>query len=120
MEKSITKSERGIKMSEVFIRSQKKNCLNRFGGNCTCISYDSIQGTTGGKKYRVCINNSGLHNDTLGIYKSEKRCIEILDEIQKVCGSYLYANGATGFLQGTVGFPPMAASIPRLYEMPEE
>ena len=43
-----------------------------------------------------------------------------LDEIQKVCGSYLYANGATGFLQGTVGFPPMAASIPRLYEMPEE
>ena len=96
-------------MSEVFI-----------GGNCTCISYDSIQGTTGGKKYRVCINNGGLHNDTLGIYKSEKRCIEILDEIQKVCGSYLYANGATGFLQGTVGFPPMAASIPRLYEMPEE
>lgn len=44
----------------------------------------------------------------------------VLDEIQKVCSSYLYAEGSSGLLRGSVAMPPMAADIPRVYEMPEK
>lgn len=53
-------------------------------------------------------------------YESKERCIEVLDEIEKICGQYLYAEGSLGLLVGSEAMPPMAAVIPRVYQMPEK
>lgn len=113
-------------MSEVYIRSQNKEKLYRLGGNYVCIEYGGYEdikrkrGATAEEKKRhtICISDGCL--EEIGEYASKERCIEILDEIQKVCGSYLYAKGSSGLLRGTEAMPPVAFTIPRLYQMPEE
>ena len=67
----------------------------------------------------VCISINGI-TDTLGTYKSKERCIEIIEEIFKLCGSYIYSSGSSGYIKGELPYPPMAADIPRIYQMPEE
>lgn len=46
--------------------------------------------------------------------------IKVLDEIEKVCGSYLYAGGSMGFIRGSTPMQPIATVIPRVYQMPEK
>ena len=58
--------------------------------------------------------------EEIGTYETKERCLEIIDEIQKVSVSYLYSEGSYGFLKGAPAFPPFAAEIPRIYEMPEK
>lgn len=113
-------------MSEVYIRSQNREKLYRLGGNYACIeygAYEDVKKKRGGaeadnKRHTICISDGCL--EEIGEYESKERCIEIIDEIQGVCGQYLYAPGNTGFLIGSEAAPPMAAVIPRLYQMPEK
>lgn len=58
--------------------------------------------------------------EEIGTYETKERCLEIIDEIQKVSVSYLYSAGSPGFLKGAPAFPPFAAEIPRICEMPEK
>jgi hypothetical protein len=70
------------------------------------------------KRHTLCISDGCL--EEIGEYESKERCLEILDEIEKICGQYLYAEGSAGLIRGTTAMPPMAAVIPRLYQMPEK
>lgn len=113
-------------MSEVYIRSQNKEKLYRLGGNYACIEYgeyEDIKRKRGAqpeekKRHTICISDGCL--EELGEYESKERCIEILDEIQALCGQYLYAAGSLGLIRGSEVMPPMAAAVPRVYQMPEE
>lgn len=113
-------------MSEVYIRSQNKEKLYRLGGNYACIEYGEYEdmkkkkGSTeeNQKRHTICISDGCL--EEIAEYESKERCIEVLDEIQSVCGQYLYAPGSTGLLIGSEATPPMAAVIPRVYQMPEK
>ena len=113
-------------MSEVYIRTQNREKLYRLGGNYACIEYgeyEEIKKRRGGteadnKRHTICISDGCL--EEIGEYESKERCIEIIDEIQGVCEQYLYAPGNTGFLIGSEAAPPMAAVIPRVYQMPEK
>lgn len=113
-------------MSEIYIRSQNKEKLYRLGGNYACIEYgeyEDIKKKRGGneadkKRHTICISDGCL--EEIAEYESKERCIEILDEIQKICGQYLYAPGNTGLLIGSEATAPMAAVIPRVYQMPEK
>jgi hypothetical protein len=113
-------------MSEVYIRSQDREKLYRLGGNYACIEYGEYEGIKrkrGGneedkKRHTLCISDGCL--EEIGEYESKERCLEILDEIEKICGQYLYTEGSTGFIRGTTAIPPMAAEIPRVYRMPEK
>lgn len=71
------------------------------------------------KENRIMLNLDATSMYTLGIYESKERCIEIIDEIQSVCEQYLYAAGSKGFIRGIEAMPPMAAVVPRVYQMPE-
>lgn len=71
------------------------------------------------EKHCLFLQGNGTQNE-LGEYESIERCIEVLDEIEQKCGQYLYAAGSLGLIRGSEAIPPMAASIPRLYQMPEK
>lgn len=113
-------------MGEVYIRSQNKEKLYRLGGNYACIEYgeyEDIKKKRGDreadkKRHTICISDGCL--EEIGEYESKERCIEIIDEIQGICGQYLYAPGNAGLLIGSEATPPMAAVIPRVYQMPEK
>ena len=113
-------------MSEVYIRTQNKEKLYRLGGNYACIEYGEYEdikkkrgGTEGNKKrHTICISDGCL--EEIAEYESKERCIEVLDEIQAVCEQYLYAAGSLGLIIGSEATPPMAAVIPRLYQMQEK
>ena len=51
---------------------------------------------------------------------TKERCLEVLDEIQKACVSYLFTAGGAAVIRGGMDVQPFAAVIPRLYEMPEK
>ena len=83
-------------MSEVYIRSQNKEKLYRLGGNYACVEYgeyEDIKKKRGGaeadkKRHVICISDGCL--EEIGEYATKERCLEVLDEIQKACVSYLY------------------------------
>ena len=83
-------------MSEVYIRSQNKEKLYRLGGNYACVEYgeyEDIKKKRGGaeadkKRHVICISDGCL--EEIGEYATKERCLEVLDEIQKACVSYLF------------------------------
>lgn len=109
-------------MSNVYIRSQNREKLYIFGISFNCLEYnegkDYKRGKEGATHHTICISDGCL--EEIAEYESKERCLEVLDEIQKVCGSYLYAEGSSGLLRGSVPMPPMAAQIPHVYQMPEK
>ena len=111
-------------MSEVYIRSQNKEQLYVFGISFNAVGYNegynskAKKGTPEALRHTICISDGCL--EKIGEYATKERCIEVLEEIQKVCGSYLYAAGNTGLMIGSEPTPPMAAVVPRLYNMPLE
>ena len=86
-------------MSEVYIRSQNKEKLYRLGGNYACVEYgeyEDIKKKRGGaeadkKRHVICISDGCL--EEIGEYATKERCLEVLDEIQKACVSYLFTAG---------------------------
>lgn len=110
-------------MSNVYIRSQNKEKLYIFGISFNCLEYSEQQDFKKGKKeaatrHTICISDGCL--EEIAEYESKERCIEVLDEIQNMCGSYLYAEGSRGLIRGSIPTPPMAAAIPHIYQMPEK
>lgn len=111
-------------MSEVYIRSQNKEKLYRLGGNYACVEYgeyEDIKKKRGGaeadkKRHVICISDGCL--EEIGEYATKERCLEVLDEIQKACVSYLFTAGGAAVIRGGMDVQPFAAVIPRLYEMP--
>lgn len=110
-------------MSEVYIRSQNKEKLYRLGGNYACVEYgeyEDIKKKRGGaeadkKRHVICISDGCL--EEIGEYATKERCLEVLDEIQKACVSYLFTAGGAAVIRGGMDVQPFAAVIPRLYEM---
>jgi hypothetical protein len=84
---------------ELWIRSQNKYILHK-PNNMAIERYDD------GKYSIVDIKDSNWHI-VLGTYKSEKKCLEILDEIQRLMIASLTDKNLDGY--GVV-----------IYEMPEE
>lgn len=116
-------------MSEVYIRSQGKEqlfILNNFTGiRCSerekgVYFFSTKEAETQNKKHSLFLILHSGEWEKLGEYESKERCIEVLDEIQKICEQYLYAPGNTGLLIGSEATPPMAAVIHRVYQMPEK
>jgi hypothetical protein len=113
-------------MSEVYIRSQNKEKLYRLGGNYACVEYgeyEDIKKKRGGaeadkKRHVICISDGCL--EEIGEYATKERCLEVLDEIQKACVSYLLTAGGAAIVRGGMDVQPFVAVIPRLYEMPEK
>ena len=113
-------------MSEVYIRSQNKEKLYRLGGNYACVEYgeyEDIKKKRGGaeadkKRHVICISDGCL--EEIGEYATKERCLEVLDEIQKRCLTYLFTEGGAALMIGDMNVQPFAAVIPRLYEMPEK
>ena len=113
-------------MSEVYIRSQNKEKLYRLGGNYACVEYgeyEDVKKKRGGaeadkKRHVICISDGCL--EEIGEYATKERCLEVLDEIQKACVSYLFTAGGAAVIRGGMDVQPFAAVIPRLYEMPEK
>ena len=99
-------------MSEVYIRSQNKEKLYRLGGNYACVEYgeyEDIKKKRGGaeadkKRHVICISDGCL--EEIGEYATKERCLEVLDEIQKACVSYLFTAGGAAVIRGgmDVGF----------------
>lgn len=111
-------------MSEVFIRSQNREKLYRLGGNYACIEYGEYEdvkkkrGGTEKMRHTICISDGCL--EEIGEYATKERCLEVLDEIQKKCAGYLFTAGGATTIRGGMDVQPMAATIPRVYEMPQE
>lgn len=108
-------------MSEVYIRSQNKEKLYRLGGNYASVEYgeyEDIKKKRGGaeadkKRHVICISDGCL--EEIGEYATKERCLEVLDEIQKACVSYLFTAGGAAIVRGGMDVQPFAAVIPRLY-----
>ena len=113
-------------MSEVYIRSQNKEKLYRLGGNYACVEYGEYEdkkkqtGRPDADKQPHVISISDGCIEQIGDYATKERCLEVLDEIQKACVSYLFTAGGAAVIRGGMDVQPFAAVIPRLYEMPEK
>lgn len=113
-------------MSEVYIRSQNKEKLYSLGGNYACIEYGEYEDIKKRqrlppekkKRHTICISAGCL--EEIAEYESKERCIEILDEIQAVCSSYLKVEGGAALMWGGMDVQPTAFTVPRFYQMPEK
>mgnify|MGYP000145092964 FL=1 len=101
-------------MSEVYIRSQNKEKLYRLGGNYACVEYgeyEDVKKKRGGaeadkKRHVICISDGCL--EEIGEYATKERCLEVLDEIQKACVSYLLTTGGAAIVRGGMDVQPFA------------
>lgn len=112
-------------MSEVYIRSRNGEKLYRLGGNYACIEYmeSAVINKKGGimekqKQHIICISDGCL--EEIAEYRSKERCMEVLDEIQAVCRSYLEVEGGAALVRGGMDVQPAAFNVPRFYQMPEK
>ena len=89
-------------MSNVYIRSQNREKLYIFGISFNSLQYEEQHDYKRGKEaathHTICIADGCL--EEIAEYESKERCIEVLDEIEKVCSSYLYAAGSMGLIRG--------------------
>lgn len=105
-------------MSEVYIRSQNKEKLYRLGGNYACVEYgeyEDIKKKRGGaeadkKRHVICISDGCL--EEIGEYATKERCLEVLDEIQKRCLTYLFTEGGAALMIGDMNVQPFAEYLP--------
>lgn len=58
--------------------------------------------------------------DDLGVYKTEERAKEVLQEIVKKYSSYLELKGGPAIIQGQMDIQPNIFNIPKVYVMPLE
>lgn len=56
----------------------------------------------------------------LGVYNTEKRAKEVLQEIIKCYSSYLQLDGGPAIIQGQMDIQPNIFNIPKVYKMPEK
>lgn len=116
-------------MREVYIRSQNKEQLfvfnNHYGIKYAerdkgIYIYSNKETEKQNEKHCIFLILRSGEWQKLGEYKSKERCIEIIDEIQKKCGQYLYREGSLGLIRDKEVTSYMVAEIPRIYQMPEK
>ena len=73
-----------------------------------------------GRQVIYCEEIESSNGSLIGNYASESRCLEILDEIQKMYSGYLSVNGGQSVLQGGGMVQPFAFIPPKVYQMPEK
>ena len=104
-------------MSEVYIRSQNRETLYRFGISLNALKYSEKQDFKRGKEvgvhHTICISDSCL--EEIAEYESKERCLEVLDEIQQ----YFAWKGGAALIYGR-DIQAGTVEIPRAYEMPEK
>lgn len=100
-------------MSNVYIRSQNREKLYIFGISFNSLQYeeqhDYKRGEEAATHHTICIADGCL--EEIAEYESKERCIEVLDEIEKVCSSYLYTAGSTGLIRGSTRVLPSIQTI---------
>ena len=106
---------------ELYIRSQDKSKLMKMGD-----LYVDFNGDVDPKKtpYRVVIDKFVC----LGVYKDEKRALEVLDEIQKILMPPMLINNIEGFITGkddsmhiiNPSYNEIEQPATYVYEMPKE
>lgn len=110
-------------MSEVYIRSQNKEKLYRLGGNYACVEYgeyEDIKKKRGGaeadkKRHVICISDGCL--EEIGEYATKERCLEVLDEIQKACVSYLFTAGGAAIVRNAAGLVGTLTQIKEIKQL---
>lgn len=110
-------------MSEVYIRSQNREKLYRFGISFNALKYSEKQdfkrGKEAGVHHTICISDGCL--EEIAEYESKERCLEVLDEIQNVCGLNILIPGYYTWIAGAEGaLKEPVIGAPRVYEMPEK
>lgn len=65
-----------------------------------------------------CETVDSLYDD-LGVYKTEERAKEVLQEIVLKYGEYLKLEGGPAIIQGQMDIQPNIFNIPKIYYMPE-
>lgn len=110
-------------MSEVYIRSQNREKLYRFGISFNELEYSEKQdfkrGKEAGVHHTICISDGCL--EEIAEYESKERCLEVLDEIQNVCGLNILIPGYYTWIAGAEGaLKEPVIGAPRVYEMPEK
>lgn len=110
-------------MSEVYIRSQNREKLYCFGISFNALEYSEKQDFKRGKEaeahHTICISDGCL--EEIAEYESKERCLEVLDEIQNVCGLNILIPGYYTWITGAEGaLKEPATGAPRVYEMPEK
>ena len=81
--------------------------------------YEDIKKKRGGaetdkKRHVICISDGCL--EEIGEYATKERCLEVLDEIQKRCLTYLFTEGGADF----VGTEESAAAKTWFTAVPEK
>lgn len=110
-------------MSEVYIRSQNREKLYRFGISFNALEYSEKQDfkrwKEAGVHHTICISDGCL--EEIAEYESKERCLEVLDEIQNVCGLNILIPGYYTWIAGAEGaLKEPVIGAPRVYEMPEK
>ena len=105
-------------MSKVYIRSQDRDVLVLFGDGFNSIYYQlrpEIQLAQNAciQKQHAVVVKGGDARYCIGVYESKERCLEILDDIHKACGTYYQSTGV-------LGMPDMLFEKPVVYQMPEK
>ena len=75
-------------MSELYIRSQNKERLCRFGISFNALEYvekRDYKGKTEKVHHTICIHDGVL--DEIAEYESGERCLGVLDEIEALCAA---------------------------------
>lgn len=95
---------------ELWIRSQDKKSLVKVNSILVSANFDMANMETYG--YRVFLNDDIY----IGVYRTEERCIEILDEIQKIINGEITMSKSVE--SQIVGYEKNI--VLNVYEMPEE
>lgn len=72
------------------------------------------------KKYWIRYEDCNNFYEDIGIYETEERAKEVLQEIAQKYSSYLKLEGGPAILQGQIDIQPNIFNIPKVFEMPEE
>lgn len=84
-------------MSNVYIRSQNREKLYQLGGNYATLEYVEYMKKGAEERHTIRIGNGCT--EEIAEYESKERCIEVLDEIEKVCSSIFICSGQHGAYQ---------------------
>lgn len=97
-------------MAEIYIRTQNKEKLLRFGISFNAVEYGEEKDKQGNKHHKLYISDGCL--EEIAEYESKERCLKVLDEMQEECQKYVSIVGSVGIQS--------VSSIPRVYELPKE
>ncbi|MBS5722190.1 MAG: hypothetical protein KHW50_07435 [Clostridium sp.] len=98
----------------MIIVSQDKKAIHNFDNVL------SLQIVPTLKEYSIEVCDAINDGSSLGIYSSEERAKEVLQEIIKRYSSYLKLEGGPAILRGQIDIQPNIFNIPKVFEMPKE